>query len=143
MAVSSLSCQSVTFLKESTIQGVFSIGQGWAGGGHNMTSERISRVWGTILLTITTFSLSLPAYAKYSGGTGEPNDPYQIATAEDLMLLGESTEDYDKHFILTADIDLNPNLPRRKVFDRAVIAPDINDVKDGFQGTLFTGIRWQ
>jgi hypothetical protein len=35
-----------------------------------------------------------PAYAKYSGGPGEPNDPYQIATANDLMLLGESPEDY-------------------------------------------------
>jgi hypothetical protein len=64
------------------------------------------------------------AFAKY-GGTGEPNDPYQIATAEDLMLLGESPEDYDKHFILTADIDLDPNLPGRKVFDKAIIETKI------------------
>jgi parallel beta-helix repeat protein len=78
--------------------------------------------------------------AKYSGGTGEPNDPYQIATAEDLMLLGDSPEDYDKHFILTADIDLDPNLPGRKVFDRAVIAPDMNNLDEGsFQGMAFTG----
>jgi len=63
------------------------------------------------------------AHAKYSGGTGEPNDPYQIATAQDLIALGETPGDYDKHFILTADIDLSPNLPGRKVFDRAVIAP--------------------
>ena len=68
-----------------------------------LTNSRILR---TITLLITIFSLSLPAYAQYSGGTGEPNDPYQIATAEDLMLLGETPEDYDKHFILTADIDL-------------------------------------
>ena len=80
-----------------------------------------SQIMRTISLLITIFSLSLPAYAQYSGGTGEPNDPYQIATAEDLMLLGDSPEDYDKHFILTADIDLDPNLPGRKVFDRAVI----------------------
>ena len=80
--------------------------------------------------------------SKYAGGTGEPNDPYQIATAEDLMLLGESPEDYDKHFILTADIDLDPNLPGRKVFDKAVIAPDTdpNDTLGDFQGTHFTGI---
>jgi len=84
-------------------------------------------------------NLPEPAYAQYSGGTGEPNDPYQIATAEDLMLLGETPEDYDKHFIMTADIDLDPNLPGLKVFDRAVIAPDINDVNDGFQGTAFNG----
>ncbi len=77
---------------------------------------------------------------KYGGGTGEPDGPYQIATAEDLILLGETPEDYDKHFILTADIDLDPNLPGRKVFDRAVIAPDINDVELDFQGTPFTGV---
>jgi len=80
-----------------------------------------SRIWGTILLTITIFSLSLPAYAQYSGGTGDPNDPYQIATAEDLMLLGETPEDYDKHFILIADIDMDPNLPGRRVFHSSVI----------------------
>ncbi|MBL7186998.1 MAG: M28 family peptidase [Phycisphaerae bacterium] len=83
--------------------------------------------------------------AQYSGGTGEPNDPYQIATAEDLMLLGESPYDYDKHFIMTADIDLDPNLPGRKVFDRAVIAPETNDARDPwgpavFDGRPFTGV---
>ena len=78
-------------------------------------------------------------HTKYSGGTGGPNDPYQIATAEDLMLLGESPDDCDKHFILTANINMDPNLPGRKVFDRAVIAPDMNDVEEGIQGTFFTG----
>ena len=87
-------------------------------------------------------SLGYPrlAWEKYSGGTGEPNDPYQIATAADLIALGETPEDYDKHFILTADIDLDPNLPGRKVFDKAVIAPDTNDKEDWFQGTPFTGV---
>ena len=87
-----------------------------------------------------TYSNVEPAGAKYNGGTGEPNDPYQIATAEDLMLLGESPDDYDKHFILTADIDLDPNLSGRKVFDKAVIAPDANDATDWFDGTPFTGV---
>jgi len=77
---------------------------------------------------------------KYSGGVGEPNDPYQIATAEDLIALGETPEDYGKHFILTADVDLDPNLPGGRIFDSAVIAPDINDVNDGFQGIPFTGV---
>ena len=75
----------------------------------------------TLLLTLTMCLLVLPVHAKYSGGTGEPNDPYQIATAADLIALGETPADYDKHFILTADIDLDPNLPGRKVFDKAVI----------------------
>ena len=90
-----------------------------------------------VLLAVCLFVI--PASAKYSGGTGEPESPYQIATTGDLMLLGESPEDYDKHFIMTADIDLDPNLPGRKVFNRAVIAPDINNVKTYFQGTPFTG----
>jgi hypothetical protein len=92
------------------------------------------------LPTLTICLIAIPTYAKYSGGTGEPNDPYQIATAEDLMLLGDSPDDYDKHFILTADIDMNPNLPGRKVFDRAVIAFDTNDIQSRFQGTSFTGV---
>lgn len=72
-------------------------------------------------------------------GTGEPNDPYQIDTAEQLIGLGEDPNLYDQHFVLTADIDLDPNLPGGRVFDRAVIAPDVNTVALGFQGVLFSG----
>jgi hypothetical protein len=89
-----------------------------------------------LFIAIVTSILTVPAYGKYGGGTGEPNDPYRIATAEDLILLGESPEDYDKHFILTADIDLDPNLPGRKVFDRAMIAP----IPAGEGGTAFVGV---
>ena len=87
-----------------------------------------------VLLLILVSSAS----AKYSGGKGEPNNPYQIATADDLIALGEDPNDYDKHFILTADIDLEPSLPGRKVFDKAVIAPDTGPAS-GFQGASFTG----
>jgi len=66
-----------------------------------------SKIQLTIPLLIAVCLLRSSAQAKYSGGTGEPNDPYQIAIAEDLMLLGESPEDYDKHFKLLADIDLS------------------------------------
>ncbi len=80
------------------------------------------------------------SWEKYSGGTGQPNDPYQIATAADLIALGETPADYDKHFILTADIDLDPSLPGRKVFDKAVIAPDTDPVQNDFQGPPFSGV---
>ncbi|MHC4324109.1 MAG: GLUG motif-containing protein, partial [Planctomycetota bacterium] len=86
------------------------------------------------------YDVNAVAVKKYAGGTGEPNNPYQIATAENLIALGEIPEDYDKHFILTADIDLDPNLRGRKVFDKAVIAPDINDVELEFQGIPYAGI---
>jgi len=97
-----------------------------------------------LLLTLTTCLFILPAQAQYSGGSGTPDDPYQIATAADLIALGETPDDYDKHFILTADIDLDPNLPVREVFDKAVIAPDTEHAldrwgHDPYDGIAFTG----
>ena len=91
-------------------------------------------------IVIVTLMLSVPVYPQYSGGSGTAEDPYQIATAEDLMLLGETPNDYEKHFILTADIDLDPNLPGRRIFDRAVIAPDVNDATYTFEGIQFAGV---
>ncbi len=106
-----------------------------------MITTRNPRIRCYQLLTLITCLFVLPAHAKYSGGTGEPNDPYQIATAADLIALGEDPNDYDKHFILTADIDLDPNLPGRKVFDRAVIAPASDvDFYPWVEGTPFTGV---
>jgi len=87
-----------------------------------MKAKRGFQVLRVVPVLIVVCVAGLPAQAKYSGGRGEPNDPYQIATAADLIALGETSEDYDKHFILTSDIDLDPNLPGRKVFDKAVIA---------------------
>jgi hypothetical protein len=94
--------------------------------------------YGIILIIICLFIF--PAQAKYGGGTGEPNDPYMIATAEDLMLLGESREDYDKHFILTDDIDLDPNLPGGQVFTDALIARDVNEEVNVHEVSPFKGV---
>ncbi len=43
----------------------------------------------------------------FAGGTGAPNDPYQIATARQLLAVGEDPPLRVKHFLLTADIDLS------------------------------------
>jgi len=93
-----------------------------------------------LLLTLTTCLFIFPAQAQYSGGSGTAEDPYQIATAADLIALGETPDDYDKHFILTADIDLDPNLPGGKVFDRAVIAPASAGFMGSVTGTPFSGV---
>lgn len=45
------------------------------------------------------------AQDKYSGGSGTSVDPYQIASLEDLSDLCQTSGDWDKHFIQTADID--------------------------------------
>ncbi|MBM4029790.1 MAG: hypothetical protein FJ280_30985, partial [Planctomycetes bacterium] len=64
----------------------------------------------------------------------------------DLITLGETPADYDKHFILVDDIDLDPSLPGRKVFDRAVIAPNTDPGDPNiyawppFTGVAFTGV---
>jgi parallel beta-helix repeat protein len=72
---------------------------------------------------------------KYSGGTGEPNDPYWVIRAEDLLLFGNSPEDYNKHFRLMSNIDL-----LKYPYDMALIAPDMNTTQSGFQGTPFSGV---
>jgi len=105
-----------------------------------MKSLQNCQIMRIIPLLIAVCLVSIRAQAKYGGGSGTAEDPYQIATAADLILLGESPGDYDKHFILTADINLDPNLPGRKVFDKAIIAPDTNAVADYFQGTPFSGV---
>jgi len=62
-----------------------------------------------VVLLIALFLLVLrsPAFAKYGGGSGEPNDPYLIYTAEQLNTIGLNQKDAGKHFKLMADIDLS------------------------------------
>ena len=43
----------------------------------------------------------------YTGGTGEPNDPYLIYDANQMNAIGADPCDWDKHFKLMADIDLS------------------------------------
>jgi hypothetical protein len=71
----------------------------------------------------------------YSGGSGTAGNPYQIADANDLLELAIDTGNYDKSFILTADIDLTG-----QTFTAAVIAPDMDDSNYDFDGIEFTGI---
>jgi The GLUG motif len=74
----------------------------------------------------------------FAGGAGEPNDPYQVATAEQLVAIGADLSLLDKSFILVADIDLDPNLPGGQVLTRAPIAPHTGDGYE-FKGEPFAG----
>ena len=65
----------------------------------------------------------------------EPNEPSLIYTAEDLNALAARPNEWDKHFKLMADIDLSGY-----TYDRAVIAPDVDDISWDFEGTPFTGV---
>ena len=72
----------------------------------------LSKPVGLILVLLAVCLFGQPAQAKYSGGTGVPDDPYQIATAEDLIALGNEPNDYDKYFILIDDMGIK-QLPKR------------------------------
>jgi hypothetical protein len=65
------------------------------------------RILGTIFLVVAFCLVSVPAQAKYGGGTGEPNEPYLIYTAEQMNEIGLHEEDWQKHFKLMSDIDLS------------------------------------
>lgn len=104
-----------------------------------MESFSISK---TLCLCITaiTFVAPFTSAAEFVGGTGEPNDPFQIATAEQLVSIGSDPNLLNKHFVLVADIDLDPNLPGGCVFSRAVIAPDIDTIDWHHRSPMFAGV---
>jgi hypothetical protein len=74
------------------------------------------------------------AYSQYSGGSGEPYDPYQIANADDMNYMGNHPNDWDKHFIVVNDINL-----AGYTYTTALIAPDTNSSNNEFDGIPFTG----
>jgi hypothetical protein len=89
---------------------------------------------GSLVAKGSTVYIVISLGVKYSGGTGEPNSPYQIATKVDLLALADSPADYGKCFILTADINM-----AGQVFTKAIIASDFVMGNYNFDGTAFTG----
>lgn len=104
-------------------------------------STKKERLWtnAVILSVVLACAVGTRAY-EFAGGTGEPNDPYQIATAEQLIAVGADPNLWDEHFALIADIDLDPNLPGGRVFDDALIAPDESADISGHAGRGFIGV---
>ncbi len=70
-------------------------------------------------------------------GAGAPDDPYLIYTHQDLLALSDYPCEYDRHYKLMADIDLNQAQP--PVFTTAIIAPNSTS---GGSGHIqeFTGV---
>jgi len=48
----------------------------------------------------------LPPLPSFSGGSGEPNNPYLISTADDLSRIGHNSRLMDAHFRLTNDVNM-------------------------------------
>ena len=51
--------------------------------------------------------LTCPVRAQYGGSSGTVEDPYLISTAEHMNTIGANWDDWNRHFILMADIDLS------------------------------------
>ncbi|MHC4585334.1 MAG: hypothetical protein ACYS3N_12440 [Planctomycetota bacterium] len=98
--------------------------------------KKIVKCW--MILIVCLLLRSSVLSAEFAGGTGEPNDPYQIATAEQLISIGTVEGVQYKHFVLIEDIDLDPNLPNGRVFTDALIAQD--EKIDGYSGSPFRGV---
>ncbi|MHC4479060.1 MAG: GLUG motif-containing protein [Planctomycetota bacterium] len=60
----------------------------------------------TLLVLANCCFIVSPCQARYSDGTGEPNDAYQIADANDMNEIGLHSEDWGSHFVLVNDINM-------------------------------------
>ncbi len=70
--------------------------------------------------------------AKYSGGDGSEAAPYRISDANDMNEIGADSNDWDAHFKLMADIDMNE-------IEYNIIAANISSSKLIFEGEYFVG----
>jgi len=96
----------------------------------------------SIFTLLTSIFFLLPPLAlayDFAGGVGTADDPYQIATAGQLIAMGSDPNLMDKHFVLLNDIDLDPNLPDSRIFTDAVIAPLITGPDGEIQYLVFGG----
>jgi hypothetical protein len=84
-----------------------------------------------MFLSVVILAAGLPARAQYAGGTGTAEDPYRIETAGQLNTIGLYPEDWDKHFRLVADVDMN-DLTGAKVN----LIPRFEGVFDGNDHTI-------
>ncbi|HOK67283.1 MAG TPA: hypothetical protein PK054_01675 [Anaerohalosphaeraceae bacterium] len=85
-----------------------------------------------IVVTVLAFS-SLSNLSWPYQGDGTAENPFQISTVNDWLTLINTSADWNKSFVVTADLD----------FQGAVltpIAPDTNPGSTGFQGTAFSGV---
>jgi hypothetical protein len=97
-----------------------------------MVRGDIWHAWGVVLLSLVLLVGSPVVQAvEFAGGTGTGDDPYQIATAEQLISIGTDPNLLDKHFAMVSDIDLDPNLSSEYAFYRVLIGGSFTGVFDG------------
>ncbi|MHC4647241.1 MAG: GLUG motif-containing protein [Planctomycetota bacterium] len=68
---------------------------------------RNRKLKGLFLVLFLLWCFGPPVEAKYSGGSGTAEDPYEISTAADMNAIGTDSNDFDKYFVVTNDIDMS------------------------------------
>jgi len=91
------------------------------------------KTYSILALAMVALLVGTSTGGTYSGGTGEPNDPYQIGKVADWQELIGASADWSKHFILTRDIDFGGT-------NLTPVAPDTDPATNNFQGISFAGV---
>ncbi|MHC4265050.1 MAG: GLUG motif-containing protein [Planctomycetota bacterium] len=60
----------------------------------------------SLFIVFCIFLLTSTSYAKYSGGDGSEETPFQIATPNDLNEIGANPTDWDANFVMVNDINV-------------------------------------
>ena len=75
--------------------------------GYRATCNHYRNLRYPLFLILLVLLLTSQVQANYSGGTGEPNNPYKISTHADMQAIGANPSDWNKHFKLVNDINLS------------------------------------
>ena len=82
----------------------------------------------SLIVILAVCSFNQVTNAQFGGGTGIPDDPHLIYTAEQLNEIGADSENLNKHFKLMNDIDLG-----------SYTAADFNIIGTSY-GNRFSGV---
>jgi len=81
--------------------------RGPKGKGSNGASKKSRRFTMSIVASVAISLFALPVGAKYEGGSGTADNPYLIKTAEQMNEIGTHPSDWNKHFMLIADVNMS------------------------------------
>jgi len=92
-----------------------------------MIRSKGHRPWVIEVIAVLVWAciLSLPRASFALEGLGDANDPYRIATVEDLLSIGLDPNLWDRHFVLVADIQMD------RVLGQALVGGIFRGVFDG------------
>ncbi len=96
-----------------------------------------------LILLVLIAGLNVKTRAvEFAGGTGQPDDPYQIATPTQLIAIGQDPNLQDKHFVLIDDLDMDPNLSGGQLLNSSLVLTTGSFDGAGYTITNLGGRIW-